>query len=83
MEIKQISWPEGFCETCQDIVEDAFLLDALAVYAASDGYFMQGERVEYFPQVFGRLCGYLSQHTSDLCCLEKRLGLGNSERLPL
>lgn len=69
--MKDNPWLENFNETCQDIIEDAFLLDALAMYAANDGYFMRSERAEYFPQVFCRLCSYLSQHASDLHRLEK------------
>ena len=41
LEIKRTSWQENFNETCQDILEDAFLLDALSQYVTSDGSFMQ------------------------------------------
>ena len=71
--MRETSWLEDFAETQQDIMEDAFLLDALAVYASADNEFMRGERSEYFPQVFRRLSGYLSQHALDLHNLEKRL----------
>ena len=43
MEIKKISWLDGFHETCQDIIEDAILLDALAVYTAADSSFLHGD----------------------------------------
>ena len=67
------NWLNDFDEACQDIMEDAFLLDALAQYTFSDGEFTRGERAEYFPQVFLRLCGYLSQHVLDLHNLKNRL----------
>lgn len=70
------NWLNDFDEACQDIMEDAFLLDALAQYTFSDGEFTRGERAEYFPQVFLRLCGYLSQHALDLYNLKKGLGPG-------
>ena len=73
MEIKKTCWTEDFAETCQDIMEDAILLDALAAYAAGGGSLICGESMESFPPVFSRLCGYLSQHTSDLRRLENRL----------
>lgn len=66
-------WPETFDETCQDIMEDAFLLDALSMYVANQGYFMKNERAEYFSPVFCRLCGYLSQHALDLHDLQRWL----------
>ena len=72
LEIKRTSWQENFNETCQDILEDAFLLDALSQYVTSDGSFMHGERAQYFPQVFSRLSGSLSQHAFDLHCLQNR-----------
>lgn len=74
--MRETCWLEEFDEACQDIMEDAFLLDALALYAVNGGSFMRGERAEYFPQVFCRLSGYLSQHALDLHNLEKRLGPG-------
>ena len=67
------SWLESLDETRQDIMEDAFLLDALALYVTQRGSFMRGERADYFPQVFCRLCGYLSQHAQDLRNLQRRL----------
>ena len=73
MEIKKTCWLECFDEACQDILEDAFLLDALAMYVTVGGEFMRNERAEYFPQVFRRLCGYLSQHAWDLHNLEEQL----------
>ena len=68
MEIKPTSWLEDFRETCRAIQEDTLLLEALASYA--------NDRTEgdCFPQVFDRLCDYLSQHAADLRFLEKRLG---------
>ena len=66
MEMNRTPWLEDFDEVCQDIMEDAFLLDALAFYLFGDGDFMHNERAEFFPQVFRRLCGYLSQHALDL-----------------
>lgn len=68
------NWLADFAETRQDILADAFLLDALALYASNDSEFMRGERAEYFPQVFRRLCGYLSQHALELHRLAKRIG---------
>ena len=55
-------------------MEDAFLLDALALYVANDGALLHGDRTEYFSLVFTRLSNYLSQHTLELHRLEKRLG---------
>ena len=66
--MRETYWLEDFEETCRDITEDACLLEALAMYA--DG----GAQDQYFPQALRRLCNYLSQHASDLRCLEKRLG---------
>ena len=71
MEIKKTTWLEDFEETCQDIMEDAFLLDALAVYVSIDEEFTRGVREEYLPQVYRRLF----QHALELHRLEKRLGL--------
>lgn len=70
--MNKISWQEDFDETCQDILEDAFLLDALSLYLFSNGEFTNERWAECFPQVFHRLCGYLSQHAMDLHRLEKR-----------
>ncbi len=74
MEIKKTTWLEDFDETRRDILEDDLLLDALSAYLTSGGEFTQGERGEYLPQVFRRLCGYLSQHALELHRLEERLG---------
>lgn len=73
MEIKNINWLDSFDETRCDIIEDAFLLEALSLYVINQGNFMKNERSDYFPQVFYRLCGYLSQHAMDLHNLQKRL----------
>ena len=75
MEIKKTTWLEDFEETCQDIMEDAFLLDALAVYVSIDEEFTRGVREDYLPQVYRRLSNYLFQHALELHRLEKRLGL--------
>ena len=72
--MNQSFWLDSFDETCQDILEDAFLLDALSMYMFSDGEFTSDEWADCFPYVFRRLCGYLSQHAMDLHRLEKRLG---------
>jgi len=72
--MQDTSWLEDFDVTRQDIMEDAFLLDALSQYISGDGEFTCGERAEYFPQVFRRLSGYLSQHALELHNLEKRMG---------
>ncbi len=74
MEIKKAGWSDDFDETCQDILEDAFLLDALSMYLFSGGEFTRGERADCFPYVFHRLCGYLSQHAMDLQGLRRRIG---------
>lgn len=73
LEIKEISWQEAFDEVQEDILEDAFLLDALALYVINEGNFMREEQGRYFPKVFYRLCGYLSQHAQDLRNLQRRL----------
>lgn len=72
--IKETSWLEDFSETQQSIMEEAFLLDALALYAVNNGGLMRGERGEYFPLVFKRLCDYLSQHALELHHLRERMG---------
>ena len=69
MQIKNTSWLEDFSETCQDIIEDAALLETLAAYTSGGG------EIAAFPQVLTRLSDYLSQHATDLRTLEKRLGL--------
>ena len=74
MEIKKASWSDDFDETCQAILEDAFLLDALSMYISSGGEFTCGGRADCFPQVFRRLCDYLSQHAADLHGLRKQIG---------
>lgn len=74
--MNKISWQEDFDETCQDILEDAFLLDALSLYLFSGGEFINERWADCFPQVFHRLCGYLSQHAKDLHRLGKRAGPG-------
>ena len=68
IQIRETYWLEDFAETCRDIQEDAILLEALSMYVENSG------ETDCLPQVFRRLCGYLSQHISDLLCLEKRLG---------
>lgn len=74
--MNKTSWQEDFDETCQDILEDAFLLDALSLYLFSGGEFINERWADCFPQVFHRLCGYLSQHVKDLHRLGKRTGPG-------
>ena len=74
--MRENCWRENFEETCQDIMEDAFLLDALATYMTVGGEFTRGDRAEYFPETFRRLCGYLSQHALELHWLEKQLNKG-------
>lgn len=78
--MNEISWIKSFNETYKDIMEDAFLLDALSLYVINQGYFMKNERSDYFPQVFYRLCGYLSQHAMDLHDLQKRLEQDNRSK---
>lgn len=73
MELKQNSWLEDFDTAQQDIMEDAFLLNALSAYMSASGEFTHREREEYFLQVLHRLCDYLSQHAMDLHQLEKRI----------
>ena len=74
MVIKKTDWSDDFDETCQDILEDAFFLDALTVYLFSGGEFANERWADCFPLVFHRLCGYLSQHAMDLHRLGKRAG---------
>ncbi|MCI8304423.1 MAG: hypothetical protein HFF52_07335 [Lawsonibacter sp.] len=73
MMIDKTSWLEDFDETTQDILEDALLLDALSAYLSSGREFTRGERADYLPQAFQRLCSHLSQHAMELHRLEKRL----------
>lgn len=73
-EAKKTCWLSDFSQTRQDIMEDAFLLDALAWYVANDGHFLHGDSAEYFSPVFIRLCDYLFQHALELHRLEERLG---------
>ena len=73
MDYPKTRWSDYFDEACQDIMEGAFLLDALSMYLFSNGEFTNGERVDYLPQVFRRLCAYLSQHALDLHGLKNRL----------
>lgn len=68
-------WIEDFNETRQDILEDAFLLDALSLYVINNGGFMHDAEGSYFPRVFNRLCNYLSQHALELHRLQKMLDL--------
>lgn len=63
-------WRDNFCETCQDILEDALLLEALSYYTSSNRPPVEDD---IFPKTFTRLSDYLSQHTSDLRTLKKRL----------
>ena len=72
--MNESSWLDNFDETCQDILEDAFLLEALSMYLFSGGEFTRGERTDCFPYVFHRLCGYLSQRAVDLQGLRRRIG---------
>ncbi len=73
MKLPQTSWLESFEETCQDILEDAFLLDALSVYLFCDKPLLHDGQAEQIPMVLHRLSGYLSQHALELRRLEKRL----------
>ena len=61
-------WLEEFKDTCQDIMEDTFLLDAVSKYMANDHYFMPGDQLDCALLVYCRLCDYLSRR------LEKRFG---------
>ena len=72
--MNETSWLDDFDETCQAILEDAFLLDALSMYISSGGEFTCGGRADCFPQVFRRLCDYLSQPDADLHGLRKQIG---------
>ena len=72
--MNETSWLDDFDETCQASLEDAFLLDALSMYISSGGEFTCGGRADCFPQVFRRLCDYLSQHAADLHGLRKQIG---------
>ncbi len=71
--LKETNGQKDFDETRQDIMEDAFLLDALSLYVINQGHFMKSESSDSFPQVFYRLCSCLSQHALDLHNLQKRL----------
>ena len=68
-------WLEEFKDTCQDIMEDTFLLDAVSKYMANDHYFMPGDQLDCALLVYCRLCDYLSQHVTELHRLEKRFRL--------
>lgn len=70
------SWLEDFDETCQDIMEDTLLLDALAIYAANGSFFINNGGNTCFSSAFQRLTDYLTQHVLELYRLEKKLGLG-------
>lgn len=70
------SWLEDFDETCRDIIEDTLLLDALAMYAAADSFFLNRGAAPYLLPVFRRLTDYLTQHVLELHRLEKRSGPG-------
>ena len=50
-------WLEEFKDTCQDIMEDTFLLDAVSKYIANDHYFMPGDQLDCALLVYCRLCG--------------------------
>ena len=50
--MNETSWLDDFDETCQAILEDAFLLDALSMYISSGGEFTFGGRADCFHQVF-------------------------------
>ena len=69
----QSKWLEDFNETCQDMIEDAFLLNALALYISNHEELTSGEWAAYFPPVLHRLCDYLSQHAAELHRLKKQL----------
>ena len=72
--MEQPRWLEDFHETCRDIMEDTLLLDALAMYAANDSFFINNGGNICFSSTFQRLTNYLTQHTLELRRLEKRLG---------
>ncbi len=72
--MRETYWLEDFHETCQDILEDVFLLEAVSMYISNCDCFAPGKKADNFSPVFGRLCGYLSQHALDLRHLEERLG---------
>lgn len=78
--MEQSSWLEIFEETCQNIMEDTLLLDALSMYMLCGGTLSRSEREEYFPQSLRRLCDYLVQHALELRRLEKRFGPSPAER---
>ena len=65
MEIQPTSWLEDFEETCQDIQEDALLLQALAIC-------LQNVGDSVFSATLKRVSDYLSQHVHELHRLEKR-----------
>ena len=54
------SWIEGFDKTCQALLEDTLLLEALAAHICKQEMFSVSARA------FKRLSDYLTQHAGDL-----------------
>lgn len=62
------TWLEEFDETCQALLEDTLLLEALAAHIC------KREAASVSAQTLKRLSDYLTQHAGDLRQLETRLG---------
>ena len=65
---RKSSWLEDFDKTCQALLEDTLLLEALAAHICKQEMFSVSARA------LKRLSDYLTQHAGDLRQLEERLG---------
>ena len=65
---RKSSWLVDFDETCQALLEDTLLLEALAAHICKK------EMFSVSAQTLKRLSDYLTQHAGDLRQLEERLG---------
>ena len=59
---------EGFRETCEDLIGDVVLLEALILCREQSSH---RQSPEQFDLLVGRITGYLCQHTNDLLVLTR------------
>lgn len=67
------NWFSEFQATSADLLQDAVLLEALALYTEQRDTHLNPIPPEILGQTRGRLLDYLSQHATDLYFLSQRM----------
>lgn len=71
---------EDFRETCENLIGDVVLLEALLLYREQSPHLQSPEQ---FDLLVGRVTGYLCQHTNDLLVLTRPKETGRSCDRPI